>query len=218
MKVIIAGGNRFAREIARNLIKRGVKDVTLIIEDKEDALVASSAVPAAVIVNASPAKPEVLNDLDLDACDVFIAVSKREEVSILAALYAKEHHVKRIYVKTSKEDTKLILENMDMHPIDVYKSASKNIVLEVVEPLISELVSVGAGSLDMRERNVAKHPNFIGKRLGDIEGKLFNIIAVYQDNKFEFSSDTLIKKDGRLIILEETGQEDKVDKELKKIK
>ncbi len=218
MKVIIAGGSRFAREIARNLLKRGIKDVTLIIEDKEEAMTASAVAPGAMIVNANPAKPEVLNELDLDRCDVFIAVCKREEVSILAALYAREHRVERIFVKTTKEDTKLILENINIHPIDVYKSASKNIVLEVVEPLISELVAVGAGSLDIRERKVAKHPNFMGKRLGDIEGKLFNIIAVYQDNKFEFAANTIIKKDAILIILEESGQEEKVDKELRKVK
>ena len=105
--------------LLKALIKRGINDVTLVIEDKEDALKASGEVPAITVVNASPIKPEVLNELDLEKCDVFVSVSRREEISILAALYAKEHNVKKIYVKTTKEDTKPILEKMGMKEPDI---------------------------------------------------------------------------------------------------
>ena len=217
MRVVIAGGSSFAVEVAKALIKRGINDVTLVIEDKEDALKASGEVPAITVVNASPIKPEVLNELDLEKCDVFVSVSRREEISILAALYAKEHNVKKIYVKTTKEDTKPILEKMGMIPIDIDEFASNNVVLDIAEPLISELVRVGGGTGDIREKEVNDFLQLIDKRLGDIEGKLFNVIAVYQDGKFQVSADTIVKQNSSLIVLEEPGQDDKVVKELKKI-
>lgn len=217
MRVVIAGGSSFAVEVAKGLLKRGIDKIRLVIENKDDALKASSELATITIVNASPSKPEVLNELDLDKCDVFVSATGREEVSILAALYAKEHKVKSIYVKTEEEDTKLILQNLGMIPIDIYESASNNIVLDIAEPLISELVGVGVGMLDIREKETNSFPNLIGKRLGDIEGSHFNAIAVYQDSKSELAADTIIKENSSLIVLEETGQDEKIVKELKKV-
>lgn len=217
MRIIIAGGSNFAVEVAKNLLKRGINDITLVIEDKEDALKASAEVPDITVVNASPIKPDALNELNLEKCDVFVSVSRREEINILAALYAKEHNVKRIYVKTTKEETKPILRNMGMIPIDIDESASNNIVIDIAEPVISDLISVGMGGGDIREKEVNNYSNLIGKRLGDIEGKLFNVIAVYQDGKFQVSANTIIKENSSLVILEESGQDEKVVKELKKI-
>ena len=217
MRVIIAGGSSFAVDVAKSLLKRGIDNITLIIEDREDALKANEEVPSITVVNASPSRHEVLHGLDMDKCDAFVSATEREEVSILAALYAKKHNVKRIYVKTAKEDTKDLMRNLGMIPIDINESASNNVVLDIAEPLIYELVGVGVGLLDIREKYVNEYPNLIGKKLGEIEGKLFNAIAVYQDGKFLLSADTLIKENSSLILWGEAGQDEKINKELKKL-
>lgn len=216
MRIVIAGGSNFAVEVAKSLLKMGIKNVMLIAEDKEAAMKASTEVPDATVVNASPSKPEALNELNLDKCDVFVSATKVEEISILAALYAKEKGAKRIYVKTTREDTKTILKNLGMTPIDISESASNNVVLAIAEPLIYDLVGIGVGLLDIREKEVNDYPHLIGKRLGEIEGKLFHAIAVYDNNKFYFSLDTVIKENSSLIVLEEGGKDEKVIKELKK--
>jgi len=217
MRVIIAGGSVFAVDVAKSLLKRGINNITLIVEDREDALKANGEVPSITVVNASPSKHEVLHELDMDKCDAFVSATEREEVSILAALYAKKHNVKRIYVKTAKEDTKDLMKNLGMIPIDINESASNNVVLDIAEPLIYELVGVGVGLLDIREKYVNDYPNLIGKKLGEIEGKLFNAIAVYQDEKFLLSADTVIKENSSLILWGESGQDEKMVKELKKV-
>ena len=216
MRIVIAGGSRFAVDAAQSLLKRGIGNVTLVIEDKDDAMRASTELPKVTVVNASPSKPEVLSELDLDKCDVFVSATKTEEISILAGLYAKEHNVGRIYVKTTKEDTKMILAKLGMKAIDISESAANSIVLDIAEPLIYTLVGIGVGPLDMREKEVNDYPNLIGKKMDDIKGKLFNVIASYQEGKFYLAMDTLIKENSSLIVLEESGQDEKVDKELKK--
>ena len=216
MRVVIAGGSSFAVEVAKGLLKRGIDKITLVIEDKEKAVEASTECPSITVVNSNPSKPDVLLELNLEKCDVFVAATKKEEISILAALYARDHKVKRIYVKITNDDTKKIIEKMGMKPIDISESASSNVVLDIAEPLIYGLVGVGESTLDMRERQVTNYPNIIGQRLGDIQGKFFNVIAVYQDGKFCLSSDTEIKDDASLILLEESSQDSKVVKELRK--
>lgn len=217
MKVVIVGGSDFAVEVAKGLLKRGINNITFVIDDRDDALKISSEIPLLTVVNSNPGDPEVLSELNLEKCNVFISATKKEEINILSALYAKEHNVKKIYVKIMEENTKSILKKLGIIPIDVYESASADIVLDIAEPLISELVKIEVGTLDMRERKVEDFPNIAGKKLSEINGKAFNVIAVYQDNKFQLSADTVIKDDASLITLEEARQEEKIVKELKKI-
>ncbi|MBU0629086.1 MAG: NAD-binding protein [Nanoarchaeota archaeon] len=216
MRIVIAGGSRFSVDAAQSLLKRGIGNVTLVIEDKDDAMKASTELPKVTVVNASPSKPEVLSELDLDKCDVFVSATKTEEISILAGLYAKEHNVRRIYVKTTKEDTKMILAKLGMKAIDISESAANSIVLDIAEPLIYDLVGIGKGPLDIREKEVNDYPNLIGKIMGEVRGKFFNVISIYQEGKFYLAADTAIKENSSLIVLEESGQDEKVDKDLKK--
>ncbi len=204
MRIVIAGGSRFATEMVKHLLQRGLNKITLVIEDKEEAVKASTELSKIIVINANPSKPEVLNELELEKCDVFISATKEDEANILAALYAREHNVARIYVKTTKEDTKMILNKLGMKSIDIYETASNNAALDIAEPLISELVGLGVGILDIRQKSVSKYPKIIGKKLGDVKDKFFNIIAVYQDNKFWLSPEVVIKNDANIIVIEET--------------
>jgi trk system potassium uptake protein TrkA len=170
------------------------------------------------VVNGSPVDPDLLNQLELEHCDVFISATMREETSILAALYAKKYGVPRIFVKVNTHDTKAILEQLEMTPIDTDDAAAHNVVLEVAEPLIANLVGIGKGQFDVREKKVSDFPNLWGKRLGDIEGKFFNVIALFQEEKFQLSGDTILNEDDSMIIIEEAGRDEDVNKNLKKIK
>lgn len=203
MRIVIAGGSRFAVEIVKHLLQRGLNKITLVIEEKEGALRASTEFSEIMVINANPSKPEVLNELGLEKCDVFVSATKDDEANILAALYAKEHNIPRIYVKTTKEDTKMILNKLGMKSIDIYETASNNAALDIAEPLISELVGLGVGILDIRQKSVSNYPKVIGKRLEEVKDKFFNIIAVYQNNRFWLSPETIIRDDANLIMIEE---------------
>lgn len=203
MRIVIAGGSRFAIEIVKHLLQRGLNKITLVIEEKEEAVRASTEFSEITVINANPSKPEVLNELGLEKCDVFVSATKEDEANILAALYAKEHNIPRVYVKTTKEDTKMVLNKLGMKSIDIYETASNNAALDIAEPLISELVGLGVGILDIRQKSVSRYPKVIGKRLEEVKDKFFNIIAVYQNNKFWLSPETVIKDDANLIVIEE---------------
>ena len=76
MRVVIAGGSSFAIEMVKSLLQKGIKKITLVIEDRDDAVKASTDLPSVTVVRGSPSKPEVLNELDLDKCDVFISATR----------------------------------------------------------------------------------------------------------------------------------------------
>lgn len=218
MRTVIIGGSPLSLEIAKKMKLWEMKKVTLVIEDKDQAMLISTQERDMTVVNGSPVDPDLLNQLELEHCDVFISATTREETSILAALYAKKYGVPRIFVKVNTHDTKAILEQLEMIPIDTDDAAAHNVVLEVAEPLIANLVGIGKGQFDIREKKAADYPNLWGKRLGDIEGKLFNVVAIFQDEKFLLSGDSIVNEDDSLIIFEEAGKDEDVTKSLKKLR
>jgi hypothetical protein len=121
-------------------------------------------------------------------------------------------------VRTTKLDTKAILKQLDMAPIDTDDAAAYNVVMNVVEPLIATLVGIGKGGFDIREKKVDDFRNLIGMRFGDLEGQLFHVIAVFQGGKFDLSADAVIADDATLIILEESGKDEEIVKALKKLR
>jgi Trk K+ transport system NAD-binding subunit len=218
MRVIIAGGSKFSHEMIGKLLIRSIKKLVVIIEEKEEAMEISNKYPDVMVVNNDPLSPEVLGDLDLENCDVFVSDTGKEASNLIVALYAQKHGAKKIFVRITNPNTKSIIEKLDMIPIDVNESASHDVVLSIAEPLVASLVGVGVGEYDIREKDVADFSNLIGKKVRDIEGSSFAVMAVFQDNKFEISASTVVKEGAKLILLEESGNEDKVNKLLKKLK
>lgn len=213
MKIVIAGETLFSLALAKKL-RRKENDLILIIKDKEKALEVS-AESEVTVVNSNPAKAEDLDKLELEKCDVFIASTEKDELNILSALYSRNKGVKKIFVKLNNPDLEPMLRSMGMHPINPQEYAAESVALDVLKPLVSDLVGIEKGDFNLTERHVDKYKNLIGKSLGLIKGDFFATLAVYKDGSFKLSSDSVIEEGSVLIILYESGKYKDLDKAMK---
>ncbi|MBI4919566.1 NAD-binding protein, partial [archaeon] len=78
MNVVILGSSLFAKELAKELSNSEHK-VFIVVKDKDVALEISSENEGIIVVNSDPSKQAVLDELELENCDVLIAATEKEE-------------------------------------------------------------------------------------------------------------------------------------------
>lgn len=213
MKIVIAGETLFSLVLAKKL-KKKENELILLIKDKEKALEVS-AESEVTVVNGNPAKVEDLDKLELNTCDVFIAATDKDEINTLSALYASNKGVRKIFVKLNNPDLEPMLRSMEMHPINPQEYAAEGVALDVLKPLVSDLVGLEKGDFNITERSVEKYKNLIGKKLGLMQGEFFVVLAVHKDGSFKFSAGSVIEEDSTLIVLYERGKYKDLEKALK---
>lgn len=215
MRIITVGESLFSLALAKRLNRRDNK-LFLMIRDKKRALEVS-AESEVIVVNGDPADVSDLDKLELKRCDVFIAATEEDELNILSSLYARNQGIKKIFVKIKNPSLEPMLRSMGLHPINPQEYAAEGVALDVLKPLVSDLVGIEKGDFNILEYPVDKYKNLIGKNLGATQGTFFTILAVYKDGKFKFSANTKIEEDSMLIVLYEKGNLKDLDKALKKI-
>jgi len=213
MYVVIAGDSLFALQIATELVLKKNK-VVVVIKDKDKATEVSGE-KGLIVVNGSAIKPEILDTLDLEHCDVFVAATYIEEVNILSALYAKDAGAKRIFVMTTKPETELILKKLGVKAINPEIDAALNVELHISRPAVADLVGLGVGEYDLVEIEVNQFLNLLGKEIGQIYGRFFTILSLYKGSEHYLMPNTPIEENATLIMLCEAGKEKELDRALK---
>lgn len=216
MKIIIVGSSLFAIELAKKVKKRST-EVYLLIDNKEKALEISTD-EEITVVHGDPTDVDILQELDLKTCDIFVAATEREEQSLITALYAKNQGVGNIYMETANKNITNILTTMGIASVNPFESAANNVALEILNPRVSELVRGEEGDFSILQKDVLEYKNLIGQHLGPLQGDFYNVIAVFKDHNYNFSANTVIEEDSILIILYKRGMLRDLEKALKKVK
>ncbi|MFA5126302.1 MAG: NAD-binding protein [archaeon] len=212
MYIVIVGFSELACELARLILKESKNKVVLVVKKKEEAMSITDEFGFNV-VNADATKPEVLDDLELDKCAVFISASDIEKDNILSAMYAKEAGAKKIFVRIDNPDVEGMLKKLGFTPINEEYFAAHTVELMISRPAVSELVNVGAGEFDIMEIP-AIETNLLGKEIGYVRGKNYNAIATYCEGKYCFYKETKINKDDKVLLIVRTDKEKEVEKEI----
>ncbi len=213
MKIVITGETLFSLALAKQL-KRKDNEIIIVIKDKEKALEVS-AESEVTVVNGNPASIGDLDKLDLNKCDVFISATEKDELNVLSAMYANSRGVKKIFVKLNNPDLEPMLKSMGMHPINPQEYAAHGVALDVIRPLVSELVGLEKGEFDLTERPVGDHKNLVGKQLSLLKGEFFVVLAAHKNGSFKFSPEYIIEEGSTIIILHERGKAKDLEKALK---
>lgn len=216
MRAVVIGSSLFARELAKKLKKKD-HHIILLIEDKEAALEISAKDTGLIVVHGDPTDTEILEQLELDKCECFVSATESEETNILSALYAKNKGVAHIYVRTSNLKIERLLKRMGLIAVNSEKSAATSVSLDILKPLVSELVDVEKGEFNIIQKDLSNYKNLIGKKLGLMQGDFFVVLAVHNYDKFLFAADTVLEEGAKLIILYEYGKLKDLDKALKKM-
>ncbi len=212
MYVVIVGSTEFASALASLLSHEDNEKVVLVVKKKDEALRITEELGINV-VNADATKPEVLDDLELDKCDVFIAASELDKDNLLSAMYAKENGAKKIFACVYSSDIEAMVKKIGIIPINSERFAANSVELMIKRPAVSDLVNIGDGQFDMIELS-ASITNLVEKELGEATGKNFTALATYLDGKYNFSKETKITDEDTLLLLVKAGKEKEAEKEI----
>ncbi len=214
MYIVIVGSTGFALQLSKLILSENNDKLILVVKKKDEAIRVSEQIDVNV-VNADASKPETLDELELEKCDVFVAASESEKDNILSAIYAKSAGAKKIFVSIENPDTESILEKLGLIPINSERFAAHSVELMITRPAVSELVNLGMGEFDIIELE-AKGTKLIGKDLSLAKGRNFTAIATYSNGKFNFSKDAKIGSCDTLLLIVSAGKEKLAEKEIGK--
>lgn len=94
--VLIAGGSRIARYLAKMLLEHGAK-VTIVERKLKLAEELSAAIPgAAIICDDALTYFDSMSDVDITNTDAFITVSDEEEYNLIGAMCAESRNVSKV--------------------------------------------------------------------------------------------------------------------------
>ena len=130
-EVMIMGGSRIAFYLAQMLENMHVK-VSMIEISPEKARLLSEMLPGANIIQGDGTDQELLESEGLPEMPAFITLSDRDEENLLAGLYAMKRGVKKVIVKSNRDNYTSIMKNMGLDSIISARNVAVNNVLRTV--------------------------------------------------------------------------------------
>ncbi len=117
-RIFIAGGGNIGLNLARELERKGYS-VKLIEFNTQRAEHIAELVSNTIILNGDAADARLLLQENIENCDVFCAVTERDEINILSANLAKQLGAKRVMALVNKP---AYVEHLDHRDINVIVS------------------------------------------------------------------------------------------------
>ena len=187
-KVIIYGASRIAVNLAREL-DEFIDDVSIIEPDLGKANEAAGILEHATVLHGSGTDPDLFNDINMKDADLFLSLSKDDEMNILSALLAKKHGARRAVVITSDPDYLPILDSIGM---DVTINPRLITVSEILKHLrkgqVVNLYKLVEGEAEVLEIVPNADSAAVGKRINQLHMPEQSIIGA------------VLRKDGEMII------------------
>jgi trk system potassium uptake protein TrkA len=200
--IVVAGLSTFTRSLVDRLADRVEGRVYFVVPDGDEAM-EMSLTGTVIAVQGDITDTAVLDQLDLDRCDAFIAGSRDGEANVLAALYAKQQGVQRVYARIFEAKLTSMLSSLGVAALQTSHTAAAFTALGLLKPLVAELVAISPekGRFQLEEIPVSSYPELVGARLGDLKGEHLHVIAVAQEGDIRLSSTTVVKPEATLIII-----------------
>lgn len=115
-RIFIAGGGNIGLSLACELEGKGYS-VKLIERDAERAEAIADVVNSTVVLNGDAADAGLLLQENIEGCDVFCAVTEKDEINILSASLAKQLGAKRVMSLVNRPAYVEHLEHRDINVI-----------------------------------------------------------------------------------------------------
>ena len=115
-RIFIAGGGNIGLELAEELDRKGYS-VKLIELDAKRAIRIAGSVKDTIVLNGDAADARLLLQENIEASDVFCAVTEKDEINILSANLAKKLGAKRVMALVNKPAYVEHLEHKDIDAI-----------------------------------------------------------------------------------------------------
>ena len=212
--VMIMGGSRIAYYLASMLIHMQVK-VTLIEINPEKARSLSELLPGANVIVGDGTDQELLESEGLTDNHAFVTLSDRDEENLMAGFYAASRGVKKIIVKSGRDNYSSIMHDMGLESIISPKTVACNTILRTVRSRASRsntsverMYRLMDGKVEAMEFIAAQGEKYLGVPIKNLNISKDCLIAVIvRDNqvKVPFGNDTIEAEDHVVIISRRAG-------------
>ena len=198
MQIVIMGGGRVGLNLASILISGG-HDITLIEIEEEKCRFIAPELDATVICG-SGSDVNILEEVNIENADVFVAASGKDESNLLACILIQKYKVPRIISRINDPNHKKAFENAG---IDIVMSpeltAAGYLEKLISRPKIVELGMLGKGNAELLDFTV-ENGDYVGKRIGDISpDENFIILSIHEKNDIIIPKPDMILKAGDTI-------------------
>lgn len=147
LRVCIAGGGFTAETVARSLLAQGRVEIHILESNPGRAHALGESLEGVRVTRGDATSEESLEEVDIDAMDIFVAVTANDEVNLMAALLAKKR--------------------FDVPKVSALNNRAQ--YLEVIEAIgIDKAVSARKAAADVIRREVLSEP---GQVLADVGEK-----------------------------------------------
>lgn len=212
--VMILGGGRLSFYLAQILQNMHIK-VNMIEIQPEKARTLSEMLPNVNIIQGDGTDQELLESEGLTDMDAFITLSNRDEENLMTGLYAVHRGVKRVIVKSSRENYSSIMKNMGLDSIVSTLNVAVNNILRTVRTRSSRssaavvrmyrLVNGKAEALEFLADNKMPFIHVPLKELNIDKDCLIAVIVRGNKVLVPFGNDTIESGDSVVIISKRTG-------------
>lgn len=192
MKIIIVGAGKVGLHIARDLENEGY-DVILIEQNQVllNRLMADIDVSG---INGNGADYDVLMEADCSDCDVFIAVTNRDEINVISAVFARKlgakHVIARVRAPEYAHHARFLRESLEIQMVvNPELAAAEQIAALLKYPTAIQVEVFGSGQIKLVATKIRENSSLVGRSLIEVSNDFKETLLV-----------GLVERDGKTTI------------------
>ena len=129
--VMLLGGGRISYYLAKMIVPVGMH-VTLMEIQHDKAEHLSEILPDVNVIYGDGTDQNLLEQEGLQQMDAFVALTDRDEENLMAGFYATQRGVKKVIVKSGRDNYSAIMHGMGLDSIISTKAVACNTILRTV--------------------------------------------------------------------------------------
>jgi len=201
-RVVILGGGKIGYYLLKELSGRGIS-LRLIETSPQRSLELAQELSNVLVFKGDGTSGEVLREAGIEDADYFVALTRDDEINILASLCAKNLGCKKVVILSRKMDYTPIVQRVGIDvAISPPLAAASEIMRHIRAERVLSLSLLEGGKGEILEVMVKETSRIAGKPLRDTpfpEGAL--IAAVVRDRKIIIPrGDTIVAPNDRVIV------------------
>ena len=196
-KIVIIGGGNIGYSLSKRMQEEDSNVTTSLIElNKARSEYLASNLNSVTVINGDGLENEILEEVNIDNTDNFIAVTNDDEVNILSSLLAKRAGAKNCMTLINNSSYSSLLNNIGIDiPIDPHLITISRILEKVRSGRIRSVYTIGEGFGEVIEAEILENSEFVNKKLKDLNlSKSIRIGAILRQQKIIIpNSDTIFE-------------------------
>ncbi|NLW56104.1 MAG: Trk system potassium transporter TrkA [Firmicutes bacterium] len=210
MRILIVGAGRAGFDIAK-ILSGEDQDVILIDKDPEALRAAAEHLDVMTVVG-NGASARTLEEVDIKAVDIILAVTENDELNMIACMTAKQYGVPMTVARVRNSDYTSPhphLLSFSQYGIDLIINpehlAAQEIFRLLAVPMATDMEYFHEGKLSLVGLKVGEKLEIAGQRISDLNLEKLTVVAILRDGQALIpGGNTRLLPEDRIFVLGET--------------